>query len=221
MKVIEIKGNSDLTVLWLHGYGANAWDLQDLSEICDPESVYTHLFPNAPIDLSGGGERGQRAWFPLDLSQLQNIGPGGGGLKLSSGRRESAQEALPVVDQLFAMHSLDPAKTILAGFSQGAILSLLWMLERKVRLRGLVLLSGAPLDEKFLEDRLPEHQGQRFFQSHGVQDDVLSYSEAERLRSLFKKNALVGTWVPFRGGHGVGEEALVGLGRALKEWQKI
>ena len=109
---------------------------------------------------------------------------------------------------------------MIGGFSQGAILSLHWMLEKKAHPRGIFLLSGAPVDEEYLQQKLPEHSGQRFFQSHGMNDEVLSYSEAEKLRSFFKKAEFKGKWIPFKGGHAVPQVVIEGLAQSLLELRK-
>jgi phospholipase/carboxylesterase len=221
MKIIDIKGNSDLGVVWLHGFGANAWDLLDLADYCDPESHYSHFFPNGPLDLYGQGERGARAWFPLEERLFAQMGPQTGGMRLSEGPHERVVPALPDVDWIVSETGIELSKLVIGGFSQGAILALHWMLERKVQPRGLILLSGAPLDRRYIESKAPEHSGQRFFQSHGTQDPVLNYAEAETLRSILKKAGFVGRWVPFAGGHAVSEEVVAGLAKSLTEWRKI
>jgi phospholipase/carboxylesterase len=215
---VVIKGESEVSFVWLHGYGANAWDLLDLASLVDPQKNFTHYFPNAPLDLYGMGSRGARAWFPLDLSLLQNLETGQSGLRLADKPRGPAEEVLTLIDFFLEENSIDPQKLVLGGFSQGAILSLHWLLKREERIPGLVLLSGAPLDAAYVREKAPLLKGQKFFQSHGRSDPVLAYSEGEVLSKILKDSGFTGRWLPFNGGHEVSMEVINSLKSLLPQF---
>jgi len=54
------------------------------------------------------------------------------------------------------------------------------------------------------------------FQSHGRQDPILPYPAAEWLKELFLEAGMQHEFVPFDGGHTIGEEALLKLGDFLQ-----
>ncbi len=55
---------------------------------------------------------------------------------------------------------------------------------------------------------MPKRKGLPVFQSHGMQDEILPYVGAERLRDALSKSGLVVEWHSFRGGHEIPEPVL-------------
>ncbi len=215
---LVIKGKSNTACVWLHGFGANAWDLLPLAEIVDPTGICNHYFPNAPHDLYGYGPRGPRAWFPLDLSQLQQIEQSSKGLVLSDKPRSPVTDALPHLDIYLQEKEIQPDQLILGGFSQGAIMSLHWLLARGTKTRGLLLFSAAPLDISFIEAEAPKLAGQVAYQSHGRRDPVLAYSEGEKLARILKSAGFRSQWRPFDGVHEIPNSVLTEVASLWPEW---
>ena len=67
--------------------------------------------------------------------------------------------------------------------------------------KGLVIMSGTLLHQDKWKDLIPARQGQRFFQSHGTHDSVLSHKQAARLETLLTQNGMKGNLMSFSGGH--------------------
>jgi phospholipase/carboxylesterase len=109
----------------------------------------------------------------------------------------------------------DPKKTVLGGFSQGAMLSCDLILHTDRPYAGLVQLSGNILAQPVWGPLLPKRKGLPVFQSHGVQDEILPYVGAERLRDAMGKSGLAVEWHAFRGGHEIPELVLRRLGPFL------
>jgi phospholipase/carboxylesterase len=63
---------------------------------------------------------------------------------------------------------------------------------------------------------MPKRKGLRVFQSHGTQDEILSYAGGERLRDALRKSGLAVDWHSFRGGHEIPQSALMALNAFLK-----
>ena len=107
------------------------------------------------------------------------------------------------------------ARTVLGGFSQGAMLTVDVALHAPGKLAGLALMSGTLIAESIWRPRAAALAGTTIFQSHGTKDALLAFSGAERLRDfLLAAGAEVG-FMPFPGGHELPPPVLAGLGDLL------
>ena len=78
-----------------------------------------------------------------------------------------------------------------------------------------VVLSGTLLIEDAWKTKANARAGLPVFQSHGRQDPVLPYHAAEWLKTVFVEAAMQHEFVPFDGGHTIGQDALLKLGDFL------
>ena len=183
-------GNGPLVVL-LHGFGAPGDDLVPLSEYLDAPTGTRFLFPEAPISIPMGfGD--SRAWWMIDMARIQ-------------ADRAAGQKKL----------GADPERTVLGGFSQGAMLSCDALLHSTQSYAGLIQLSGTLVAKQEWAPLLTKRKGLPLFQSHGTQDPILPYAMAERLRDEFLQAGVSVDWQPFRGGHEIPEPVLRKLGSFL------
>jgi phospholipase/carboxylesterase len=106
----------------------------------------------------------------------------------------------------------DPRKIVLGGFSQGAMLSCDVMLRSMQPYAGLIQLSGTLLAIQEWAPLLQKRKNLSVFQSHGMQDELLSYVGAERLRDTLTHTGLLVEWHSFRGGHEIPRAVLQRLG---------
>lgn len=120
-------------VILLHGYGADGSDLIGLGQHWGqllPDALF--IAPNAPEPCAGSPFGFQ--WFPLNVDRI-------------AGRIEGARTAAPILKEfladLWAQTGITPAQTILAGFSQGAMMSLHVGTSLDQELAGIVAFSGA------------------------------------------------------------------------------
>src|SRR5690606_16937923 len=77
---------------------------------------------------------------------------------------------------------IDPARTIVAGFSQGAMLAADVAIEWDRQLAGAIILSGGPIAMERWGARMRERRPPPILITHGEQDPVLAFSGAVRLR---------------------------------------
>lgn len=217
-----------LTVVLLHGYGAPGDDLVGLAREIDAPPGTRFVFPEAPLGLGLGlglgaqaGDGDGRAWWPIDMARLEvalNTGQIASLLRdVPPGLATSRTAVVALLDALERDHGAIPDRTVLGGFSQGAMLSLDVALRSKRALAGLVLLSGTLVCADEWQPLMPMRAGLRVLQSHGTADPLLLFPIAEALRALLESAGLDVEWVPFRGGHGIGVEVLDALGRFLKK----
>lgn len=192
-------GDGPMVVL-LHGFGAGGDDLVDLADYVDAPAGTRWVFPAAPLAHGDG-----RAWWMLDLARLER--------ELMTGqpvdRSDELPEGLPaaraamlgVLDALARDHHRTDARTVLGGFSQGAMLTVDVALHAPGPLAGLALLSGTLIAQPVWQARAPALAGVTVLQSHGTRDPLLPFAGAERLRDfLLGAGAAVG-FLPFPGGH--------------------
>ncbi|WP_338721148.1 prolyl oligopeptidase family serine peptidase [Devosia sp. XK-2] len=128
-------GAPDSAVVLLHGYGSDGNDLIGLAPHWQrllPGALF--VSPNAPEPLGMGGYQ----WFAIDWA----------GDRLAS-RQTGVVSARPVVveflNDLWAQTGIVPERTILAGFSQGAMMALHvgTSLPQEQTLMGVIGFSGA------------------------------------------------------------------------------
>jgi phospholipase/carboxylesterase len=120
-------------VILLHGYGADGSDLISLGQHWGqllPDALF--LAPNAPTPCAGSPFGFE--WFPLNVDRI-------------AGRIEGAKQAAPIIREfltdLWEQTGIPPAQTMLAGFSQGAMMALHVGTALEQELAGIIAFSGA------------------------------------------------------------------------------
>ena len=202
-------------VLLLHGFGATGDDLVPLADVLNVPTGTRFVFPEGPLSLSFG-PRDARAWWLIDMARIAADQAAGRIRDLSheipkglAPARETMLAFLKEVEQHF---NADPRKTVLGGFSQGAMLTCDVMLQSDRPYAGLVQLSGNLLAQQIWGPLIPKRKGLPVFQSHGMQDEILPYAGAERLRDALSRSGLAVEWHKFRGGHEIPGPVLQRLG---------
>ncbi len=210
-------------VVMLHGYGADAMDLSPLHQILPQKPEVNWLFPEAPLSVPLGPNMTGRAWFEL---AMENLDPAGGAPDLAQlipeggpkGLDDSQKMLGEALKELGLLAAEDGScRAVLSGFSQGAIVSLEWLLAAKVRPLGLMIFSGAPLINGSLGASAEALKGLKFFQSHGTQDPILPYQGACDLHRDLEASGLTGEFLPFDGGHTIGPEVIGAANRYLQQ----
>lgn len=211
-------GEGPLVVL-LHGFGAPGDDLVPLAEVLEVPRGTRWLFPEAPLSLNMGfGDA--RAWWLIDMARMQADRAAGCVRDLSTeipAGLGSARERLVALLQELPHHlPVDYQKTVIGGFSQGAMLSCDALLHTDCPFAGLVQLSGNLLAQPLWGALMPKRSGLPVFQCHGMLDEILPYAGAEHLRDALRGAGLAVEWHGFRGGHEIPESVLRALSRFLQ-----
>jgi phospholipase/carboxylesterase len=207
-------GRGPLVVL-LHGFGAPGNDLVPLAAALNVPTGTRCVFPEGPLSLSfGPGDA--RAWWLIDMARMTADQAAGRERDLSQdipkGLAPARETMLAFLKEVEHTFDADPRKTILGGFSQGAMLSCDVMLHSDRPYAGLVQLSSNVLAQPLWVPLMPKRKGLPVFQSHGTQDQILPYVGAERLRDTLTHAGLSVAWHSFRGGHEIPRSVLQRLG---------
>jgi phospholipase/carboxylesterase len=197
-------------VVLLHGYGAAGDDLVPFArELLRPKSRF--VVPAAPLTAGSGrawwsfepAERPAHAWSDEPPANYR------GSAQLVRARR-AVQHLLVAAQQRYR-----PERVALAGFSQGAMLSLDVALAADPPVERVVLLSGVMLADSLAALKAPHAARPKFWQSHGRSDRVLPFGGGEAASQLLQKHGYDSTFLPFEGGHTIPRQALPELGRFL------
>jgi len=207
-------GNGPLVML-LHGFGAPGDDLVPLAEVTDVPAGTRWLFPEGPLSLNMGFGN-SRAWWIINFARIQEDRAAGRIRDLSietpNGLALARERLLALLKDLPRQLPIDYKRTVIGGFSQGAMLTCDAVLQTSYPFAGLVQLSGNLLAQTVWSPLMPRRKGLPVFQSHGTRDDILPHIGAERLRDALSQSGLAVEWHSFRGGHEIPEPVLRRLG---------
>jgi len=225
LRVRVVAGNTAFAptflVILLHGFGAPGDDLVPLAnELVAPDGTW-FLIPEAPFNLSDSApQMGEvRAWWPIDLASVQVAMFSRDLEALAEGLRAGSAPAVErvsrLVEEACRHFGVSSKRTVLGGFSQGAIVALEATLDLRWPLAGLLLFSGLSLYGKTLVERAGAAAPMASVVSHGQSDPILPYSLGEQMGSDLARAGWDVDWVPFVGGHGIPPKAIHAAGRLL------
>lgn len=201
-------------VVLCHGFGAPGTDLVGFApEILRrrPElKALRFVFPAAPLappELYGG-----LAWWPLDVVALQAAWARGEQRNLEDtvpeGLAAARQKLTALLNDSVRMTGLAMSQHVLGGFSQGAMVACDVALRLEEAPAALVQLSPTLLCQQEWRSRAAKRSGLEVFMSHGRQDPILPFQQAEKLKALFDEAGMKVRFSPFEGGHTVPPEAV-------------
>ncbi|MFM6106866.1 MAG: alpha/beta hydrolase [Sphaerospermopsis kisseleviana] len=175
-------------IVTLHGWGANAQDVESLSSYFNlPDCEF--LFPNAPYPYPYSPVG--RAWYDLrDENMYQGL-------------PESRQLLIDWLQSLESMTGVPLSRTVLSGFSQGGAMTL--DVGLTLPLAGLVVMSGYP------HPQLANLQKGNFPPTlimHGTQDQVVPLSAATKAKAVAEALGVVVEYHEFVMGHEINLEML-------------
>jgi phospholipase/carboxylesterase len=183
-------------LLLLHGVGSNEDDLFGLAPYLDGRFLVVSA--RAPFALEYGGY----GWFRIDFTPR--------GMEADVGQAKKSLEMLPgFIDGLVDTYGADARRVYLAGFSQGAMMSLALLLTRPEKVAGVVAMSGR-LPVQVLE-REPSRQsliGKPVLVTHGLHDPVLPVEQGRAARDYLKTLPVELTYREYPMAHEVSMESL-------------
>jgi phospholipase/carboxylesterase len=214
LDAIEFPGAAPeaLTVVCLHGYGADMRDLAPLAQEVPAARTLRWIFPDAPGRLEWGG----RAWFPIDVAAFEEAQRTGRPRDLSKSEPPGMDLAREAVAGLLRELAVPTDRLVLMGFSQGSMMAVDAAVRGKAPCAGVAVLSGTLVDAETLGRLATTKRGQRFFQSHGSVDPILGFPQALALEKALVAAGWEGRLRRFEGGHAIPPEVLEALGAWLE-----
>lgn len=211
-------GGSGPAVILLHGFGAPGDDLLALADVLTSAAGTRWIFPEGPLPLNMGFG-GSRAWWLIDMARLEADRAAGRIRDLSMEVPRGLAQARVALEQFLTVLpgalAVDYHRTVIGGFSQGAMLTCDLVMRTALPFAGLIQLSGSLLARQDWRPSVRKRAGLRVFQSHGTRDPILPYVMAERLRDELTATGLAVEWHSFHGGHEIPEPVLSRLGGFL------
>lgn len=208
---LETGAGPKAAVIWLHGLGADGHDFEPVVPMLGlpPSLALRFVFPHAPVrPVTINMGMAMRAWY--DILQL-----GGGGAEDEDGIR-SSQRLLEGLIAREQARGIDPAKIVLAGFSQGGAIVLQTGLRHPQRLAGILALSTyLPLGKTLADERHRANFDTPIFMAHGSMDELIPLAWAEASRDALKAIGYSVDWQAYPMGHAVCPEEIAAIGRWL------
>jgi len=193
-------GKATSMVIFLHGYGANGDDLMGLAKpLADymPDTVF--VSPDAP-EVCAGNQDG-RQWFSVPWIDNSSEEDAVAGMKLA------VNDLNAYIDRMLEGEGISAGKTVIFGFSQGAMMALQLAPRRKDVFAAVVGFSGSLM----LPDDLREQVVSRppVMLLHGDQDEVVPPEALNKAEfALDKLGFEVYAFVMENAGHGIAGDGL-------------
>ncbi len=214
---------ADAAVVWMHGLGADANDFVPLVPELDlrsrngqPMSI-RFVFPNAPVmPVTINGGLSMRAWYDILHFDLGGVGTAGLPREDEPGLRASQALIDALIDAEVAK-GIPPSRILLAGFSQGAAMTLMTGLRQPARLGGLIALSGyLPLAARLAAEAHAVNRDVPIFMAHGTHDPVVRIERALQSRDALLHLGYQVDWHSYPMQHSVCAEEVTAIGAFVR-----
>ncbi|HVY07681.1 MAG TPA: dienelactone hydrolase family protein [Burkholderiales bacterium] len=208
---IETRPKPSHSVIWLHGLGADGNDFVPIvQELPLPPLGIRFVFPHAPmrpVTINGGFV--MRAWYDIAYQDLDR-----------QEDEKSLRESQKLIEALIAKEATRgvPAnRIVLAGFSQGGVISLQTGLRQPKPLAGVMSLSAyLPLAGTVAQERNAASNDVPIFLGHGIADNVVPLKLGASTRDQLVKLGYDVDWHQYPMPHSVCAEELQDIGEWLK-----
>ncbi len=206
-EMIEIRPDEPPRALmvWLHGLGADGYDLEPVAQMLEVAGIH-HVLPHAPVrpvTLNGG--MAMRAWYDIATPDLQ-------WREDAAGMQASAHAVKALIENLRTGKELP---VLLAGFSQGAVISLATA-ALGADLLGVAALSGYL--PAFLSKVPVSLASMPIFMAHGRQDPVIPFALAKAGADTLVRSGCSLDWHAFDMPHAICADEINALRNEVIRW---
>lgn len=153
------------TLVLLHGYGADEFDLMGLASYFRPDIQVLSIRGGSVTPFGGA------SWFDIDMLA-------DGSLKFNIDQAKvGTTDVIEIIRQMQRDGIIPSKKIILGGFSQGATISNLVTVEETDLIQALLVMSGRlPEDMETLAGEKSRFASLPVFAGHGTHDNVIPIS---------------------------------------------
>ena len=211
----HVQNNDAPWIVFFHGYGADAGDLAPLAEEIPVAKDCNWLFPEGFLEVPIGWNWTGRAWWPVNMEELQQAQQSGTPRDLSQSTPPGMDVAFKKASEMLTALGVPWNRVILGGFSQGAMLATELYLSAPEAPLGLVMLSGTCLHANQWREKAAQRAGKAFFLSHGEQDPILPIKGAQKLETILTQSGMKGRLLRFNGGHEIPPAVMVELSKYI------
>ncbi len=168
LKYIELGSNKPIKiVILMHGYGSNKEDMSSVAkEILEFDNKIAEnvkfICPDGLSPWEGGNFMNARQWFSLQNRDDSFV---------HHGLNTASEKIIPFISDILKANNLQFKDLFLAGFSQGAMLSLHTGIDLPEKIAGIISFSGTLVRKKTLKHDAKIPQDIIFI--HGDLDEVL------------------------------------------------
>lgn len=160
-----------------HGRGSDERDLLPLADLLDPHRRLHVVTPRAPLQLGGPGYH----WYVVP--------------RVGYPDPETFQRAYHTLadfhDDLWRRTGISPERTVLGGFSMGAVMSYaLGLGADRPAAAGILTFSGFVPTVDGWQPSLADRPGLRTFVAHGRNDPIMTVTFARHARDLLAQGGL-------------------------------
>jgi phospholipase/carboxylesterase len=210
---VAAPGPVKAAVIWLHGLGDSGHGFAPIvPELRLPAGHgIRFLFPHAPerpVTINNGFV--MRAWYDLKTMDLQNRAD-------EEGVRQSAAQVQTLIEKVIAS-GVPAEKILLAGFSQGGVISLHLLPRLPYKIAGVMALStymGMP--DKLKAEMTGHNKATPVLVAHGTMDDVVPLSAGKAAFDALKYAGFQVSWLDYRMAHSVCAQEVADLSRFIQQ----
>ncbi|ATC97319.1 alpha/beta hydrolase [Pseudoalteromonas spongiae] len=206
--IIEPQSSHKATVIWLHGLGDSGDGFAPIvPELNLPAELgVKFIFPHAPIQpVTINGGMAMRSWYDIKSLDLDKRAD-------EQGVQQSAAAVQQLIDAEID-NGIAPSNIILAGFSQGGVVSLYLAPRLPYQLAGVMALSTYMCEPAKL--KLEKQQASlNVFMAHGSFDDVVPTGAGKAAHQTLLELGYEVSWQEYPMTHQVCLEEI----KAIRTW---
>jgi phospholipase/carboxylesterase len=198
---ITVEPNTPATacVIWLHGLGDSGAGFAPVVPVLNLPKDHSirFIFPNAPkqpVTINNGFV--MPSWYDINNNNLHNRADMTGVLISETLVRALINEQID--------NGIAASNIVLAGFSQGGVMSLFTGLRFEHKLAGILALSCyLPIKDQLPSEVSAANKTTPILQHHGEQDNVVPLSSGKMANELMKNNGYNTQWKTYQMPHSV------------------
>ncbi len=191
------------TLVILHGYGADEYDLMGLEPYFDENLQILSI--RGPGTVMYGGA----SWFDIDMNP-------DGSLKFNIEQAlQSAADLINLIKDLQNQNLIQEERVVLGGFSQGATISQLVTLKQPNLIKALLIMSGRLTEQAVgLLGDTSQLKDMPIFAGHGINDNVIPIEYGRQIVSFWDRLPVVLEHHEYPMGHEICQDEL----GHIQEW---